>query len=66
MELKHVNAHENPDQDRQHQRKIECIGDYIEKFSEFDAAKGSLGRIRGSDIMNILMDLMNYAHKFGA
>lgn len=40
--------------------------DDIEKFSEFDAAKGSLGRIRGSDVMNILMDLMNYAHKFGA
>ena len=40
--------------------------DDVEKFSEFDAAKGSLGRIRGSDVMNILMDLMNYAHKFGA
>ena len=37
-----------------------------EKFSEGDAAKGGLGRIRGSDVMNILMDLMNYAHKFGA
>ncbi len=40
--------------------------DDIEKFSEVDAAKGGLGRIRGSDVMNILMNLMNYAHKFGA
>ena len=25
-----------------------------------------LCRIRGADVMNIMMDLMNYAHKFGA
>lgn len=40
--------------------------DDITKFSEFDAAKGGLCRIRGSDVMNILMDLMNNSHKFGA
>ena len=40
--------------------------DDVSRFSEFDAAKGGLCRIRGSDVMNIMMDLMNYAHKFGA
>ena len=34
--------------------------------SEVAVAKGGMGRIRGSDVMNILMDLMGYAHKFGA
>ncbi|MCF0226316.1 MAG: phosphoglycerate mutase, partial [Methanobrevibacter sp.] len=40
--------------------------DDVDKFSEVDAAKGGLSRIRGSDVMNILMDLMNNSHKFGA
>ena len=40
--------------------------DDVYKFSEVDAAKGGLCRIRGSDVMNILMDLMNNSHKFGA
>ena len=40
--------------------------DDVSRFSEVDAAKGGLCRIRGSDVMNIMMDLMNYAHKFGA
>ena len=40
--------------------------DDVCKFSEVDAAKGGLCRIRGSDVMNILMDLMNNSHKFGA
>ena len=40
--------------------------DDVERFSEVDAAKGGLSRIRGSDVMNILMDLMNNSHKFGA
>lgn len=40
--------------------------DDVVKFSEVDAAKGGLCRIRGSDVMNILMDLMNNSHKFGA
>ena len=40
--------------------------DDVEKFSERSASKGGLCRIRGSDIMNILMDLMNRSTKFGA
>ena len=40
--------------------------DDVDKFSEVDATKGGLSRIRGSDVMNILMDLMNNSHKFGA
>ncbi len=35
-------------------------------FAEREAAMGGLGRIRGFDIMPILMDLSNRAHKFGA
>ncbi len=40
--------------------------DDVEKFDERSATKGGLCRIRGSDIMNILMDLMNHSEKFGA
>lgn len=40
--------------------------DNVKYFSEVDATKGGLCRIRGSDVMNILMDLMNNSHKFGA
>ncbi len=40
--------------------------DDVNEFSEIACAKGGLCRIRGSDVMNIMMDLMNYAHKFGA
>ena len=40
--------------------------DDVKEFSEVACAKGGLCRIRGSDVMNIMMDLMNYAHKFGA
>ena len=40
--------------------------DDVKEFSERACAKGGLNRIRGSDVMNIMMDLMNYAHKFGA
>ena len=40
--------------------------DDVCEFSERACAKGGLSRIRGSDVMNIMMDLMNYAHKFGA
>ena len=35
-------------------------------FAEREAVTGGLGRIRGFDIMPILMDLSNRAHKFGA
>lgn len=40
--------------------------DNVNKFNERAAASGGLCRIRGNDIMNILMDLMNRSTKFGA
>ncbi|MBI4813151.1 MAG: 2,3-bisphosphoglycerate-independent phosphoglycerate mutase, partial [Methanobacterium sp.] len=40
--------------------------DQVTQFNERAAASGGLSRIRGSDIMNILMDLMNRSIKFGA
>jgi 2,3-bisphosphoglycerate-independent phosphoglycerate mutase len=40
--------------------------DEVKTFDEKAAAHGGLCRIRGSDIMNILMDLMNKSNKFGA
>ena len=40
--------------------------DRVKEFNERSATLGGLCRIRGSDIMNILMDLMNRSSKFGA
>jgi len=40
--------------------------DKIVSFNEREAANGGLCRIKGSDIMNILLDLMNKTEKFGA
>ncbi len=40
--------------------------DDVKIYNERTAAKGGLCRIRGSDVMNILMDLMNKSTKFGA
>ncbi len=40
--------------------------DQVNQFHERAAATGGISRIRGSDIMNILMDLMNRSTKFGA
>jgi 2,3-bisphosphoglycerate-independent phosphoglycerate mutase len=40
--------------------------DDVNKFNERAATAGGLCRIRGSDVMNILMDLMNRSEKFGA
>ncbi len=40
--------------------------DQVTQFNERAATSGGLCRIRGSDIMNILMDLMNRSSKFGA
>ncbi len=40
--------------------------DDVKIYNERAASKGGLCRIRGSDIMNILMDLMNKSTKFGA
>jgi 2,3-bisphosphoglycerate-independent phosphoglycerate mutase len=40
--------------------------DDVQKFNERSAAKGGLCRIRGNNVMDILMDLMNISTKFGA
>lgn len=40
--------------------------DDVKSFNERAASKGGLCRIRGSDVMNILMDLLNKSAKFGA
>jgi len=40
--------------------------DEVKSFSEFEAYKGGLCRIRGLDLMNIVMDLIDKAKKFGA
>ncbi len=40
--------------------------DDVKTFSEFEAYKGGLCRIRGRDVINISMDLLNLAKKFGA
>ena len=42
-----------------------CCNDYKE-FDECSCSKGSLNRIRGKDLMPILMNLINKAKKFGA
>lgn len=40
--------------------------DGIEGFDEFKAARGGLNRIRGLDLMPILLDIVNLAEKYGA
>ncbi len=40
--------------------------DDVKEFNERSAAMGGLCRIRGNNIMDILMDLMNLSTKFGA
>ncbi len=40
--------------------------DDVTSFNERSTCKGGLCRIRGSDVMSILMDLMNKSTKFGA
>ena len=40
--------------------------DDVKEYNEYAVAKGGLCRIRGADVMNIMIDLMGYAHKFGA
>ncbi|AGN16140.1 2,3-bisphosphoglycerate-independent phosphoglycerate mutase [Methanobrevibacter sp. AbM4] len=47
-------------------RGPEVRTDDVEEYNEFATYKGGLCRIRGSDVMNIMMDYMNYSHKFGA
>ncbi|MDR3291339.1 MAG: 2,3-bisphosphoglycerate-independent phosphoglycerate mutase [Methanobrevibacter sp.] len=40
--------------------------DDVKRFNEIDSVKGGLLRLKGSDLMNILMDLIDNTHKFGA
>lgn len=40
--------------------------DYVEEFSERACAKGGLNRIKGMDLLPILMNLIGKARKFGA
>lgn len=40
--------------------------DNVCAYNEIDAAKGGLHRIKGMDLMHILMDLINRTEKFGA
>lgn len=40
--------------------------DDITEYGERQAAKGGLCRIRGTDVMYIIRDLMNVISKFGA
>ncbi|MBI5252884.1 MAG: 2,3-bisphosphoglycerate-independent phosphoglycerate mutase [Euryarchaeota archaeon] len=44
----------------------EARTDYVKKFDERSTAKGGLGRIKGQDLMPLLLDLMNRSEKFGA
>lgn len=39
--------------------------DQVCRFNEVDSAQGAIGRIRGIDLMNILMDLANKTEKYG-
>jgi len=45
---------------------LEVRVDDVKEFNEIEAHKGGLCRICGSDVMDILMDLMNNSSKFGA
>ncbi|MCX8172069.1 MAG: 2,3-bisphosphoglycerate-independent phosphoglycerate mutase [Archaeoglobaceae archaeon] len=40
--------------------------DDVREFNEFAAPKGGLCRIRGMDLLNISLDLLNLSEKFGA
>ncbi|NLX50325.1 MAG: 2,3-bisphosphoglycerate-independent phosphoglycerate mutase [Methanospirillum sp.] len=40
--------------------------DRVESYDEFACAEGGLHRIRGRDLLPILMDLIGKAHKYGA
>ncbi len=40
--------------------------DAVDSYGERSCATGGLGRIRGSDLLNVLMDLAKRAEKFGA
>lgn len=39
--------------------------DHVSRFNEVDSAQGAMGRLRGTDLMSVLMDLANKTEKFG-
>jgi 2,3-bisphosphoglycerate-independent phosphoglycerate mutase len=39
--------------------------DGVEKYDEINCARGGLNRLRGMDLMPILMDLLGKGKKFG-
>lgn len=43
-----------------------CVRDEAEEFSESGCPRGSIGRIRGMDLIPICMDMANRNQKFGA
>jgi 2,3-bisphosphoglycerate-independent phosphoglycerate mutase len=48
---------------------IYCPGsrkDDVDKFDEISCANGALGRIRGKDLLPIMMDLVNRSEMYGA
>ncbi|MEM4616703.1 MAG: 2,3-bisphosphoglycerate-independent phosphoglycerate mutase [Archaeoglobaceae archaeon] len=40
--------------------------DDVKRYTEFEAPKGGLCRIRGMDLLNVAFDLLNLSKKFGA
>ncbi len=40
--------------------------DDVDKFDEFSLAKGGLGRIRGKDLLPIMLDIANRSEMYGA
>jgi 2,3-bisphosphoglycerate-independent phosphoglycerate mutase len=40
--------------------------DHTEGFGERECMRGGIGRIKGHDIVPVMMDLMNRSEKFGA
>ena len=44
----------------------EVLSDEVEAFSERSCAKGGLGRIRGKDVVNVLMNYLGKVKKLGA
>jgi len=42
------------------------VSDVVERYDEASCARGGLGRLRGVDLMPILLDRANRSKKFGA
>ena len=42
------------------------LNDDVKRYSEQSCARGGLGRIKGTDLIHIIMDLIGKTKKFGA